>query len=101
MFCIIMQINFDDAIKSWPIVPLEVSVSWSGTEGEQIMKIEHELLLVCGKKQFKIMIASPERCTGNLYIQLLECLYMYMCACMLQLQSKTRIGLHESYVHNS
>lgn len=56
----------NDFVTSLPNITLiRVSVNWAGT-AEQLQKLEHELVLVCGKSKYKLKIRSPERSSSKL-----------------------------------
>ena len=56
----------NDFVASLPNITLiQVSVNWAGT-AEQLQKLEHELVLVCGKSKYKLKISSPERSSSKI-----------------------------------
>ena len=58
-----LQMKFKDIVRNRFIIPFQVSVNWIGG-GEQIEKLEHELVLL-GAKRHKIMMCSPQKCIGK------------------------------------
>lgn len=55
------RMKLDVIVRNQPIFPFQVSVNWAGSEGEQIKKFEHELVVANNK----ILMYSPDRCTGK------------------------------------
>ena len=54
--------KLDVIVNNRPIFPFRVGVKWAGSEGEQIQRLEHELIMANNK----IFICSPDKCKGKL-----------------------------------
>lgn len=56
--------NFGDIIRNEGIIPFQVCVNGADRNGELLKKLEYELV-VTGTKGLKMLIISPDECTGE------------------------------------